>query len=254
MSRKRWDAIMDRLPKDRKIIGVEVGVWYGKLSVQLLTKMTNLHLIMVDAWRSPEPGSSFARSGAEQATLPQSEYDLAKERCVRLTAAFPGRATVLEMDSVQAAEYVRKIESGVDFVFIDADHSYDGVKADIEAWIKVRPKRWIGGHDYANKRGEVKRAVDGRFNEVDTDEDHCWFVDAKGYDSEPARTGPDDIPEGSEGKRGAPGRSTGEVRGAVGRGASKGIRSAGSRDLHSRSVRDGDSDEQGDSGDLREGS
>ena len=37
----------------------------------------------------------------------------------------------------------------MDAVFIDGDHSYDGVRADIEAWWPVvRPGGWLGGDDY----------------------------------------------------------------------------------------------------------
>ncbi|HAB16156.1 MAG TPA: class I SAM-dependent methyltransferase [Verrucomicrobiota bacterium] len=49
-------------------------------------------------------------------------------------------------------------DANLDFVFIDGDHRYAAVRADIEAWLpKVKPGGWIGGHDY--DRPDVERAA-----------------------------------------------------------------------------------------------
>lgn len=59
-------------------------------------------------------------------------------------------------DSVKMAEQVK--DASVDFVFIDADHHYESVLADIYAWTpKVRLGGWLGGHDL-NEMG-VRMAV-----------------------------------------------------------------------------------------------
>jgi predicted O-methyltransferase YrrM len=58
------------------------------------------------------------------------------------------------------------IEDGsLDFVFIDADHSYDSVKDDIARWApKVRTGGWVGGHDYHPRKWPgVVKAVDEAF-------------------------------------------------------------------------------------------
>jgi predicted O-methyltransferase YrrM len=40
-------------------------------------------------------------------------------------------------------------DNSVDFVFIDADHTYESVKKDIVSWLpKVKPSGIISGHDY----------------------------------------------------------------------------------------------------------
>ena len=53
------------------------------------------------------------------------------------------------------------------FVFIDADHSYDAVKADIQVWKpKVKQGFWIGGHDFPDFIG-VARAVSELINPVE---------------------------------------------------------------------------------------
>jgi hypothetical protein len=41
------------------------------------------------------------------------------------------------------------IDGELDFVYLDADHTYEAVKADIAAWWpKVRVGGTLGGHDY----------------------------------------------------------------------------------------------------------
>ena len=46
-----------------------------------------------------------------------------------------------------------------DFVFLDGDHSYENVKAEIRAWgSKIKPGGYLGGHDFNFYEG-VNRAV-----------------------------------------------------------------------------------------------
>ena len=54
-----------------------------------------------------------------------------------------------------------------DLVFIDATHSEESVREDIQLWApKVRPGGIVCGHDYNNKRFPgVKIAVDEYFGE-----------------------------------------------------------------------------------------
>jgi hypothetical protein len=68
-------------------------------------------------------------------------------------------------------------------VFIDGDHSYEGVRRDLLSWWpKIAKNGFIGGHDYAHPkpRWGVKKAVDEFFNglglEVQRDVDLTWFV------------------------------------------------------------------------------
>lgn len=65
----------------------------------------------------------------------------------------------------------------VDFVFIDADHSYEAVKKDIEAWLpKIRKNGIISGHDYGNGNPSgVKQAVDEKFKNFQLN-GSCWYT------------------------------------------------------------------------------
>jgi len=53
----------------------------------------------------------------------------------------------IQADSADAAKLFA--DGSVDFCFIDADHSYNGFKRDLEGWFpKIKSGGWIGGHDY----------------------------------------------------------------------------------------------------------
>jgi predicted O-methyltransferase YrrM len=117
--------------------GAELGVDKGILFGMLLKECPALHLIGVDLF--PDR--------------------LRSHRAFVYAQQFSERATLLEGESVTMAANVA--DGAMDFVFIDADHSYASVRRDIDAWrSKVRPGGWIGGHDYNRKFPGVVRAVD----------------------------------------------------------------------------------------------
>lgn len=64
-----------------------------------------------------------------------------------LVAAGLHNFACVECDSADAAQmYMGNV---VDLLIVDADHSYEGVKRDIEAWLpKVAPRGWMFFHDY----------------------------------------------------------------------------------------------------------
>lgn len=63
----------------------------------------------------------------------------------------------------------------VDMVFIDADHSYESCKQDIEAWLP-KCKKVICGHDYQDGFPGVIKAVNEKFKKVNT-VDSLWWVE-----------------------------------------------------------------------------
>lgn len=82
------------------------------------------------------------------------------------------RAVIMHMPSTEAAKGL----DNLDFVFIDADHEYESVKADILAW---KPKtRLLCGHDYKETStmfNGVVRAVNELLTDVEFDKDKTWF-------------------------------------------------------------------------------
>lgn len=64
----------------------------------------------------------------------------------------------LQMESLKAVD--KFDDKSIDFIFIDADHSYEGVKSDILAWApKMKPGSTICGHDHRSEYPGVEKAV-----------------------------------------------------------------------------------------------
>lgn len=106
-------------------VGAEIGVHKGRTSGLLLKTFPNLRLYMVDSWVWQE--------GAEDAAFANT--------------SFAGdRIQMLKGDSVKMA---REVMDGLDFVFIDGDHTKAGCLRDMMAyWPKVREGGLFCGHDY----------------------------------------------------------------------------------------------------------
>lgn len=78
----------------------------------------------------------------------------------------------IKMDSAQASNLYT--DSSLDFVFIDADHSYEAVKQDIQTWWpKIKSNGMIGGHDEMHE--PVSRAVKEIFGNYQVI-GNCWYV------------------------------------------------------------------------------
>jgi hypothetical protein len=176
---QRADPILKRLPPGPATM-VEIGVFVGTLSRYLLRKHHDLSMILVDNWAPMEIQPLAYRETkdrhAKQTLEECVEYRIRAKRNVR---EFKGRFRFLVMSSVEAAAYVA--DHSVDLVFIDADHSEEGARADIEAW-QAKPKRggYLAGHDFSPSFPGVERAVSdwvGRRSEriLELDADHTWF-------------------------------------------------------------------------------
>ena len=82
---------------------------------------------------------------------------------------------VKEWSDKAAALYA---DASLDFVFIDAGHTYENASADIKAWLpKVKPGGFIAGHDYGSAPG-VNRAVNELLTGFDVDI-NSWIVQVK---------------------------------------------------------------------------
>lgn len=136
-------------------IGVEVGVHIGQHAKEILEALPWCSLYLV-------------------------EIDKKKEQVIKDTLDdWLYRWKLFINSSTEAAKLM---DNDLFFVYINADHSYESVKADIEAWWpKVKEKGVLCGHDYGN--GEtpgVKQAVDefaSKFGlKVNTEEIDWWII------------------------------------------------------------------------------
>lgn len=180
---QRGSAILKRLPGNA--VAAEVGVLLGVLSEHLLRRRPDLRLFMVDNWQTADKQPEAYRATGDDHALHADPVRVASHRRQAEGRArqFPGRAIIMPVASIEAASTIA--DGSLDLVFLDADHSYDAVKADLAAWLpKMKLGGWIGGHDYRNSdprfRFGVDRAVDewaaasGRV--IETDLNFTWFA------------------------------------------------------------------------------
>ena len=168
----RAAAILRRLP-DGPVIGAEVGVFAGALSSRLLRR-PGLSLYMIDSWEGG--GAAYLDKTDWHAGLTQDLQNAFAQTAKDVTEFAAARRCIVRDRSVYGAADADN--ASLDFVFLDADHSYEGCKADIEIWArKVKRGGWLCGHDYGNhKFPGVKRAVDEVFGySVEADVDGTWF-------------------------------------------------------------------------------
>lgn len=145
--------------------GVEIGVAGGETIEHLLAKCPQLHMVGVDARRG------FEGHAGPQDFVEWDHAQLESETVARV-ARFDGRCTLLTAISVEAAG--RCSDGFYDFVFIDADHSEAGCRADILAWLpKLKATGWLLGHDI-NWPG-VQAAVDDLVPGYRIGPDVVWF-------------------------------------------------------------------------------
>jgi hypothetical protein len=142
--------------------GVEVGVAEGYSSVLFLEK--GCYMYLVDMWAVYEGLDNPSDAGIMR-------------QCLDRINPWMNQWTVLRASSSDAARYVPE----VDFTWIDGNHRYEWVKADLENyWPKVKAGGVFAGHDYTNSGTcEVRRAVDefaaARGLKVETS-GGSWFV------------------------------------------------------------------------------
>lgn len=176
---KRWEAIIERLPRNIPIIGAEIGIKKGDTSYRLLQARPMLTLIMVDPWEVPPAGSSYAKEADENALKPQKLHDTCYKQTLARVAFAGKRAVIYREYSETVAKKIP--DHSLYFAFLDGDHSYEGLSLDIDLWLpKIKPGGFLSGHDYQHpKLPGVKKAVDEVFKSVKLDVNRTWFVRVK---------------------------------------------------------------------------
>lgn len=119
--------------------GVELGVFRGEFSRSILSGWSG-KLIGVDRYNGGAEFDIFL------AAIERNRED-----------ALSGRYTIFVSTTDMAA---RLIPPGLAFVYVDADHSYEAVKKDINNWWpRIRHGGILCGHDYGKPETGVGLAV-----------------------------------------------------------------------------------------------
>ena len=140
-------AVLASLIIERKLEKVaEIGVLRGKATRNIFrSPAINVikDYVAIDPWREWK-SQNASSPGLREYT--QKYWDNDYKAVLKYMQWFP-QLRVMKLSSLEAASLFR--DGYFDLVFIDGDHSYDAVIADIKAWIpKVRNGGILCGHDY----------------------------------------------------------------------------------------------------------
>lgn len=149
-----YKAMVETFPSGSHF--VEVGSWKGMsaafMAVEIINSGKNIKFDCVDIW-------------ADEPYLQDNNQDLfgmdLMNKFLENTKPVAHIINAIRNDSVEASKLYE--DASIDFIFIDGDHSYEGVKRDINAWLpKMKPNSILSGHDYA-WAAEIRKAVDDVF-------------------------------------------------------------------------------------------
>lgn len=152
-------------------IGAEIGVARGVFSETLLESLPRLQLYAVDPWCEMPDAADVGHLSYQGWPFLEMYQEFA-----RRTAPYQKRVTVLRLQSVEAA--LKVPDQSLDFVYIDAQHTYPACKADITAWApKVKPGGLVMGHDFDPMWPGVMAAVQECYPEAQVDRSSTvWWV------------------------------------------------------------------------------
>jgi len=170
--RAMYSWVVKKFPNGSRF--VEVGALLGQstafLVVEMINKNKEMKINVVDTWKGTEPWTDIGEKISEhQNFIKKYGKDLYPkfEENMKKFGLF-NYIWPIQMKSEEAVEMFR--DKTLDFVFIDADHSYNAVRLDIDVWLpKVKVGGILAGHDYSlsadwSRKGVIK-AVTETFGE-----------------------------------------------------------------------------------------
>lgn len=171
-----YKAMVESFPSGSKF--VEIGVWKGKSAAFLAVEIINSgKQITVDGI------DTFGGSAGEHDNIKEIIDGTLYDVCSNNLAPVSHIVNLIKSDSVSAAS--RYEDKSLDFVFIDGLHTYEGVYADITAYLpKVKNGGVIAGHDYGWPGDEpywhLRKAVEDYFKPLVADVSFGCFADPWG--------------------------------------------------------------------------
>jgi len=126
-------------------LGLELGVYKGVFTKTIARRARKMKLLGVDAWTHYEGYLDYPEGNLE---------DLAYPEAIERTKGY----TNVELIKGWSKDVAPTIADGsLDWLFIDANHTYECAKEDIALWSpKVREGGIVMGHDYFSTKGRRK--------------------------------------------------------------------------------------------------
>ena len=135
----------------------EVGVRDGENLCDIL-KAEPTEMVAVDIWK--EDANFRSRNPL---CFSQEDLDRQLNVIIGLQKTYPCIKIIRNLSTEAAKQF---LDNYFDYVYIDADHSYEAVRDDIKAWYpKVKQFGVLGGHDYIRNYDKIFEGVNQAVNE-----------------------------------------------------------------------------------------
>ncbi len=128
-------TVLDMLPKGA--VGVEIGVWKGDFSAQILRAARPSILHLVDPWLVSDAADRSDQAWYGVGKMSQSGMDAI---CNEVAARFASEIASgqVRLHRADATEALGALEpETVDYVYVDGDHAYEGVVSDLAQAFRV---------------------------------------------------------------------------------------------------------------------
>lgn len=154
---------------------VEVGAWQGcstaYMAVEILNSGKNIKFDVYDIW------GRYSIDGLNTKNPEKYPENFVETMFYKNIEPVKQVINARKLDSTSASKLYT--DESLDFIFIDADHTYESVISDLKHWFpKLKRGGHIAGHDYFNDPG-VQKAVKTFFYKEDDSlycGEQCWCV------------------------------------------------------------------------------
>lgn len=151
---------------------VEVGCWHGRstayMAEEIKRRMLPVTFYAVDTWKGNEDNGlvELVRRDHGGDLFPTFVRNMSR------VGVYDYITPIQEPSTTAAARFP---DRSLDFVFLDGDHTFEGVAADLRAWgPKIKPGGCLAGHDidYPTVHRAVEEGFPGRWHRWE----RCWLV------------------------------------------------------------------------------
>lgn len=172
-----YHGILPRMINERNYkIGCEIGVSFGTHCKRILQTTKVEKLYGIDPYLNYGDPTNTA--------MPELWFDIFYYKVADKLSEYANRFELMRDFSVNASK--RFADNSLDFIFLDANHTYDAVMKDLTAWFaKIRPGGIMAGDDYATCHPGVPAAVNLFFAQkglevhTDANQPRFWWVEKR---------------------------------------------------------------------------
>lgn len=156
MGREKLPFLLNK----ENLIGAEIGVDLGLFSETLLKSCLFKEFYAIDSWPNLIPG--VTQNGDQYYN---HNNEITYQECTNKLKLYK-ECSIIRKSSIDAANNFK--DSYFDFIFIDADHTFDGVLKDLETWYpKIKSGGILSGHDYFNMEMNCGNGIISNFRVKD---------------------------------------------------------------------------------------